>query len=93
MHYILGLPMFLHFVQSACPVTDTTPDWLVPKATFIASTGKYSRYCQDLEEIPKDIPRNTTEVRIYGNPLQIIRNTDFQHLSGCTMLAVAWINM
>ena len=83
----------MHSAQAPCLPSNKAPDWLIPRTWFIESSGRYDQYCQDLKEIPNNIPRNSTDVRILGNPLTELKANDFQHLTSCRLLSISWNNI
>ena len=75
-------------ITAVCPTGPRIPQWMKTNSSFIDK--QYRKFCLNITEIPADIPHDTKQVKIYGNPITKLENNTFQNLSECTNIYLAW---
>ncbi len=76
-------------VQAGCK--SNGPGWskeLTSKAGFVDKD--YFSICQNITEMPPDVPTDAVRIEIMGNNITTLQNHTFSHLGKCTYMSIAW---
>ena len=82
---------FMEFMSVEAGCQSDGPDWskeFTPKAGYVDKD--YFSICQNITEIPLDVPANAVRIEIMGNNITTLQNHTFSHLGKCTYMSLAW---